>query len=269
MRQPRTRIAALRTKKPAAIHRSVRGGSRSSCGRSGRGSSAIALHHDAHAEALAAGEPQGAQAKFLLRRAATGEGDRRRRWRGQAHAPRLRSPPPPCVALAPSPPSRGGKARPMELLLQQILAGLATGGIYACMALAVVMIYQAIDHLNFAQGEMAMFSTFISWQLMQWGFPYWWAFLITLAFSFAGGIVIERLLFKPLAKAPILTNVAGFIALYGIINSFAGLIWDFTIKQYPTPFGSAPFLGSQLISTHQAGMIGVTVLLLIGLYAFF
>src|SRR5258705_4929490 len=104
---------------------------------------------------------------------------------------------------------------------------------------------------------------------MQWGVPYWWAFLITLAFSFAGGILIERLLFKPLAKAPILTNVAGFIALYGIINSFAGLIWDFTIKQYPTPFGSSPFLGSQLISTHQAGMIGVTALLLIGLYFFF
>ena len=77
---------------------------------------------------------------------------------------------------------------------------------------------------------------------------------------------IERLLFKPLAKAPILTNVAGFIALFAIINSVAGLIWDFTIKQYPTPFGSSPFLGSQLISTHQAGMIGVTVLLLVLLY---
>ena len=59
----------------------------------------------------------------------------------------------------------------MELFLHQVLAGLATGGIYACMALAVVMIYQAIDHLNFAQGEMAMFSTFIAWQLMQWGIP--------------------------------------------------------------------------------------------------
>ncbi len=53
----------------------------------------------------------------------------------------------------------------MELFLHQVLAGLATGGIYACMALAIVMIYQAIDHLNFAQGEMAMFSTFIAWQL--------------------------------------------------------------------------------------------------------
>src|ERR1700723_768799 len=157
----------------------------------------------------------------------------------------------------------------MELFTNQVLAGIATGAIYACMALAVVMIYQAIDHLNFAQGEMAMFSTFVSWQLMQWGVPYWGAFVITLVFSFAGGIAIERLLFKPLAKAPILTHVAGFIALFAIINSCAGLIWDFTIKQYPTPFGSAPFLGSQLISTHPAGMIGVTVLLLIALYLFF
>src|SRR5215468_2574877 len=157
----------------------------------------------------------------------------------------------------------------MELFTNQVLAGIATGAIYACMALAVVMIYQAIDHLNFAQGEMAMFSTFISWQLMQWGLPYWIAFIATLALSFVAGIAIERILFKPLAKAPVLTNVAGFIALFSIINSCAGLIWDFTIKQYPTPFGSSPFLGSQLISTHQAGMIGVTFLLLIALYLFF
>src|ERR1700690_4565187 len=102
----------------------------------------------------------------------------------------------------------------MELFLHQVLAGIATGGIYACMGLAVVMIYQAIDHLNFAQGEMAMFSTFISWQLMQWGVPYWGAFLLTLVLSFIGGIVIERLLFKPLAKAPILTNLPGFIPLF-------------------------------------------------------
>lgn len=157
----------------------------------------------------------------------------------------------------------------MELLVNQVLAGIATGAIYACMALAIVMIFQAIDHLNFAQGEMAMFATFIAWQLMQWGVPYWWAFLLTLIISFAGGVIIERVLFKPLAKAPVLTNVAGFIALFAIINSVAGLIWDFTIKQFPTPFGSSPFLGSQLISTHQAGMIGVTLALLVALFLFF
>ncbi|RYX92961.1 MAG: branched-chain amino acid ABC transporter permease [Bradyrhizobiaceae bacterium] len=157
----------------------------------------------------------------------------------------------------------------MELFTNQVLAGIATGAIYACMALAVVMIYQAIDHLNFAQGEMAMFSTFIAWQLMQWGVPYWVAFVLVLILSFAGGVIIERALFKPLAKAPVLTHVAGFIALFAIVNSVAGLTWDFTIKQFPTPFGSAPFLGSQLISTHQAGMIGVTLVLLLLLFIFF
>ena len=157
----------------------------------------------------------------------------------------------------------------MELFTNQVLAGIATGAIYACMALAIVMIYQAIDHLNFAQGEMAMFSTFIAWQLMQWGLGFWPAFLLTLVISFAGGIVIERALFKPLTNAPILAQVAGFIALFAILNSVAGLTWDFTIKQFPSPFGSSGFLGSQLISTHQAGMIGVTLLLLILLFIFF
>lgn len=157
----------------------------------------------------------------------------------------------------------------MELLTNQILAGIATGAIYACMALAIVMIYQAIDHLNFAQGEMAMFSTFIAWQLMQWGMSYWTAFVATLVISFVGGIVIERALFKPLTNAPVLTLVAGFIALFSILNSVAGLTWDFTIKQFPSPFGSSPFLGSQLISTHQAGMIGITLLLLVLLFLFF
>ena len=157
----------------------------------------------------------------------------------------------------------------MELFTNQVLSGIANGAIYACMALAVVMIYQAIDHLNFAQGEMAMFSTFIAWQLMQWGFGFWPAFLLTLAISFIGGIVIERALFKPLTNAPLLVHVAGFIALFAILNSVAGLTWDFTIKQFPSPFGSSGFLGSRLISTHQAGMIGVTIGLLILLFIFF
>jgi branched-chain amino acid transport system permease protein len=157
----------------------------------------------------------------------------------------------------------------MEHFVNQVFAGIATGAIYACMALAVATIYQAIGHLNFAQGEMAMFSTFIAWQQMQWGVPYWIAFVLTLAFSFAGGIIIERLLFRPLANAPMLTHVAGFIALFAIINSVAGLTWDFTIKQFPSPFGYGPFLGSQLISAHQAGMIGVMLVLLLMLYGFF
>jgi branched-chain amino acid transport system permease protein len=157
----------------------------------------------------------------------------------------------------------------MELLGNQVIAGIATGSIYACMALAIVMIYQSISHLNFAQGEMAMFSTFISWQLIQWGIPFWTAFLLTIAISFAGGVIIERLLFKPLAKASELTSLAGFIGLFAILNSGAGMIWDFTIKSYPSPFGMQGFRGSTLVSLHQVGMIAITFGLLVGLFVFF
>ena len=157
----------------------------------------------------------------------------------------------------------------MELFLHQVIAGIATGGIYACMALAIVMIYQAIDHLNFAQGEMAMFSTFIAWQLIQWQVPFWAAFFITLVLSFAGGYLIERLIMRPIHNAPILSHVALFIALFAVINSLAGFIWEYQIKSFPTPFGTHSLVGEGLISAHDAGMTGVTVTLLVFLFLFF
>jgi branched-chain amino acid transport system permease protein len=156
----------------------------------------------------------------------------------------------------------------MEILLQQIMSGIATGAIYACMALAIVMIYQAIHHLNFAQGEMAMFSTFIAWQLLAWGTPYWLAFVLTVAISFAGGIVLERVVFKPIENAPVLSHVVVFIALFAIFNSLAGFIWNFEIKPFPSPFGSGALFGG-IMSPHQAGMIVVTMVVLALLYAFF
>ncbi len=150
----------------------------------------------------------------------------------------------------------------MQLLLQQVMAGLANGAIYASVALSVVMIYQAIDHLNFAQGEMATFSTFVAWQLIAWGIPYWAAFFTVVGLSFISGVVIERVLFRPLHKAPILASLVGFIALFSILNSGDGYIWDYTIKTFPTPFGNTPLFGSVLVDTHEAGMIGVTVVML-------
>jgi branched-chain amino acid transport system permease protein len=157
----------------------------------------------------------------------------------------------------------------MDLFLHQVLAGLATGGIYACMALAIVMIYQAIDHLNFAQGEMAMFSTFIAWQLMQWGFPYWVAFVATIVISFAAGVLLEQTVLRPLHGAPVLSHIVVFIALFAILNSAAGFIWDYTVKPFPTPFGTQPLFGQGLMSAHDGGMIAVTLIILVLLYLFF
>lgn len=157
----------------------------------------------------------------------------------------------------------------MDLFIRQVIAGFATGGIYACMALAVVMIYQAIHHLNFAQGEMAMFSTYIGWQLLAWGMPYWAVFPLVMAISFAVGFAVERIVVQPIGNAPVLAHVVIFIALFAIFNSAAGFIWGFTIKSVPSPFGEGALYEGALIGKHQAGMVVVTTIVLIMLWAFF
>ena len=142
----------------------------------------------------------------------------------------------------------------MEELIQQTLGGIATGAIYACIALAVVMIYQAIDHFNFAQGEMAMFSAFITWQLIDWGANYWVAFFVCIVISFIGGIAIERIVFAPLHNAPIFTHIVVFIALFQIFNAGAGFIWEFTIKEFPSPFPEKLPFDTVLIGPRELGM---------------
>jgi branched-chain amino acid transport system permease protein len=122
----------------------------------------------------------------------------------------------------------------MEALLHQVLSGLATGGIYASLALALVMIYQSTNHINFAQGEMAMFSTYLAWTLVDAGVSWWLAFLITVAASFVAGMAIERLLIRPVERAPLLTVVIVFIGLLVIFNSVAGWIYSYTIKSFPS-----------------------------------
>ena len=157
----------------------------------------------------------------------------------------------------------------METFIHQVLAGLATGGIYASLALALVMIYQATHHVNFAQGEMAMFSTYIAWSLLQVGTPYWVAFAATVLFAFVVGAAIERLIIRPVEHAPVLAVVVVFIALLVIFHSLAGWIFSYTIKPFPSPFPEAAPFGTHLISSHQLGAIGVTLVVLALLYGFF
>ena len=157
----------------------------------------------------------------------------------------------------------------MEGFLHQVLAGLATGGIYASLALALVMIYQATHLVNFAQGEMAMFCTYIAWSLTNAGVPYWIAFLLTVVFAFILGVVIERVIIRPVENAPVLSVVVVFIGLLVILNSVAGWIYTYTIKTFPSPFPEQPILGIRYVSPHEFGAIGVTLVVLALLYAFF
>ena len=157
----------------------------------------------------------------------------------------------------------------MTALLHQIFSGLASGGIYASVALALVLIYQATHLVNFAQGEMAMFSTYIAWTLISAGLPYWVAFFLTLVLSFAGGVLIERVVIRPFARAPVLAAVCVFIGLLAIFNSLAGFIFTYTLKSFPSPFPAQAWYGTTYMSPHETGEIVVTLAMLALVYAFF
>ena len=158
----------------------------------------------------------------------------------------------------------------METFLHQVVAGLATGGIYASVALALVMIYQATDVVNFAQGEMAMFSTYLAWTMLNAGLPYWLTFFATLAIAFVGGLVIERVIIRPVENAPILTIVIVCIGLLVILNSVAGSIYSYIQKPFPSPFPERPIkIGNVVFGAHDLGAIGVTLVVLAFLYVFF
>jgi branched-chain amino acid transport system permease protein len=157
----------------------------------------------------------------------------------------------------------------MEAFLHQVFSGLATGGIYASLALALVMIYQSTHHINFAQGEMAMFSTYLAWSLVNAGVPYWLAFLLTLVVSFVAGVVIERVVIRPVEHAPVLSIIAVFIALVLIFNGLAGWIYTYTIKTFPSPFPERSLFGNKYVSSHELGSVAITFSVLIMLYLFF
>jgi branched-chain amino acid transport system permease protein len=153
--------------------------------------------------------------------------------------------------------------------LHLLASGLALGGVYAIMALALVMIYQATQLINFAQGEMAMFSTYFAWKLMDSGWPYWRAFAATVLVSFIGGAAIERVVVRPFAKAPILASVIVSIGLAFIFNSLAGWLYGYSVTSFDSPFTGRPLFGSGYMSAHEAGAVLVSLCVLAVVYVFF
>ena len=160
----------------------------------------------------------------------------------------------------------------MAELLQQIVSGLASGAIYASLALALVLIYRSTDVINFAQGEMATFTTYTAWSLMHHGMSYWPAFVLTLAIAFAGGVAVERVVIRPVERRPELVIVIVTIGLLLTINATIGWIWGADVKAFDSPFPNNTWdLHGVTISIHDVGTLGVclfTVLLLWGFFRF-
>ena len=159
----------------------------------------------------------------------------------------------------------------MSEFFQQVVAGLGTGAIYAALALALVLIHHATGVINFAQGEMAMFTTYIAWTLMEnHGWSFWPAFAVTLAFAFVLGLGIQRVVIAPVSNASVLTIVIMTIGLVLTFNGLASLIWSAEVRAFPSPFPNETWqIGGVAISQQDVGTFLTVVALVALLWAFF
>lgn len=159
-----------------------------------------------------------------------------------------------------------------SLFGEQVVAGLATGGVYALVALAVVFIYRSTDIVNFAQGEMAMFATFAVWSLAIAGVETWQVLILGVLLAAAMGAVIERVVIRPVENAPVLSVVVVTLGLFILLNSVATWIWaqGELPKVFPTPFSfDSVDLGFSRVSQHHVGLLVIGIAIMVALFMLF
>jgi branched-chain amino acid transport system permease protein len=152
---------------------------------------------------------------------------------------------------------------------QQVVSGLSSGGVYGSLALAIVIIYRSTGVVNFAQGEMATFATFIAWSLMH-HMSYWPAFLLTLGIAFAGGIAVERIVIRPIENAPVLTIVILTLGLALAFNGASFWIWGGAVHNFDSPFSTEPIhVAGVAFSKQDIGIIAVSLVCVFFLWLLF
>jgi branched-chain amino acid transport system permease protein len=159
----------------------------------------------------------------------------------------------------------------LEILTSQVVSGLATGCVYALIALGFVLIFKATDVVNFAQGEFVMISGFISYTLLiKVGLPYWLVFLVTVVLSGFMGVILERVVVRPIMDAPIFSIVIATIGASTVMRSSAGIIYGYDVLPLPTIFSKDPMrFGVLNFTAMDFGVIGFSLVIMLALYLFF
>ncbi len=158
----------------------------------------------------------------------------------------------------------------MQLFFQQIVEGLASGAIYASLALALVLVYRATRVVNFAQGEMATFTAYLAWQLHEWGVPFVLSLIIVAPLSFVLGALVFRLAIRPVMTAPDHTIVVICIGLFVGFEAICLWIWGSDAYAFPRIFPDTAWtVGGIRFSAANLGVLGVLCVLALGLAAVF
>jgi branched-chain amino acid transport system permease protein len=158
-----------------------------------------------------------------------------------------------------------------SLFAQQTVSGLANGGIYASLGVALVLIYRATQVINFAQGAIATFTTYVAWQLMTWGLSYWPAFFLTLGIAFAGGTLLELITIRPVERrGNVLTVVIATLGVLILVEGSVGWIWGAQIRFMPPAFPARGIhVGGVSFSLQDIGTIGISIASVVILWALF
>jgi len=154
---------------------------------------------------------------------------------------------------------------------QLIVSGLALGSVYALLALSLVLINKATDVVNFAQGEMAMFGTFICFSLLsRMHLPLIAVLALAVPLGALLGIITEQVAIRPLRAAPQVNALIATIGLWMIYHHGAGWIWGYDPVRFPSLFPPDPIniLGARM-AQNSLGIIGVSLLVMLLLYLFF
>jgi branched-chain amino acid transport system permease protein len=159
----------------------------------------------------------------------------------------------------------------MEFLLQLVLNGLVIGSIYALVGLGFVIIYKSSSILNFAQGEFLMLGAYVCVAIFnRYHVPIVAAFVLTLAFAAILGILMERVLLRPMIGEPVISVIMLTLGLASVLKAVVQAIWGTETLPYPQVFPSAPvMIGPLPVSQGYLWSMGSVAILLVIFSAFF